>query len=328
MPLQPIDVPSLLSAVVWPVIVIFGLIFFRHPVTELVTIIGQRVQKFSFSGFSLELAEAKEMRSPILDTEIRQLDAGLIVQSGSTAISQLLLRLQENHQHDYVMIDLGSESSPRWLTSRLYLLTFLITVIDRPISMVFVENTAGVRKRFIGISAAERVRWALARRYGWLESAAAVAWAVLGGLYCDPVTSQPTVTGISSPFDPATQKLAESQTTQFIQSFLNSIRAAGPAPLSTTPEANDWIPLNDQTIEHAKWLNSDRIERLLGPELTNSSVVLMPNQSVNEAGPLIVKQRGRFVAVLDTDRSFRCLVDRFTALDSVAKQFLKAEAKP
>jgi hypothetical protein len=320
MNIQPIDLPSLLRAVIWPLLAVVAFIAFRRPLGVLVTILGQRVHKFSVGGFSMELAEVSEMKTQTLETEIRQLDAGLIPQSGSNAISQLLFQLQTERNHDYITLDLGSETSPRWLTSRLYLLAFLITLIDRPICMVFVETNGGVRKRFVGTAAPNRVRWALGRRYGWFETASAAAYATLGGVYCNAniLTINPAS---SFQFDATTGSLAEWQVIQLMQSFLHSIR--GPQPIPPNPEAEPWVPLNDGVSEHAKWVDGARIERLLGADLNVSSVVLMPNQTVDDLGGAVPRQQGRYVAVLDTDRSFRCLVDRMAALESLSKEFRK-----
>lgn len=324
MNLQPIDLPSLLRAVIWPMIAVVALIAFRRPLGVLVTILGQRVHKFSVGGFSMELAEVSEMKTQTLDTEIRQLDAGLIPQSGSTAISQLLFQLQTERNHDYITIDLGSETSPRWLTSRLYLLAFLITLIDRPICMVFVETTnGGVRKRFVGTAAPNRVRWALGRRYGWFETASAAAYATVGGVYCNANTLTINPAG-GFQFDATTGVLVEWQVTQVMQSFLQSIR--GPQPIPPNPEAEQWVPLNDGVSEHAKWVDGSRIERLLGTDLNTSSVMLMPNQTVDDLGGAVLRQQARYVAVLDTDRTFRCLVDRMAALESLSKELRKQTA--
>jgi hypothetical protein len=188
MSIQPIDLAALLAAVTWPLIIVVAFTVFRHPLSELVGTFGQRARKFSFGGVSLELAEVSEMRPQSLEAEIRQLDAGLIPQSGSSAIAGLLKQLQSGGEYDYIVIDLGSESSPRWLTSRLYLLAFLIAPIDRPKCFVFLETVGSVRKRFVGTASPHRVRWALVRRYGWLESASVAAYESLGGLQLDPGT--------------------------------------------------------------------------------------------------------------------------------------------
>jgi hypothetical protein len=114
MNIQPIDLPSLVRALIWPLIALIAFVAFRHHMSDLLSILGQRVRTFSFGGVSLELAEVSELKPPpSLDTEIRQLDAGLIPQSGVTGLTALLQQLQSRGKHDYIVIDLGSESSPR-----------------------------------------------------------------------------------------------------------------------------------------------------------------------------------------------------------------------
>ena len=48
MNIQPIDVPSLLREITWPVIVVVAFFVFRSPLTDLVRIMGRNVRKLSF----------------------------------------------------------------------------------------------------------------------------------------------------------------------------------------------------------------------------------------------------------------------------------------
>ena len=161
MSIQPIEVPSLLRAITWPVIVIVIFFVFRRTLSDLVGVMGRNVRKFSVAGVSLELAEIREVKLYSLETEIRRLDAGPSPQSGSSGISDLITQLQYGGQRDYIEIELGSESSPQWLTSRLYLLAFL-TSFHQPKCMVFVHTVEGVNRRFLGTIPPDQVRWALA----------------------------------------------------------------------------------------------------------------------------------------------------------------------
>lgn len=174
---QPIDVPSLLRAITWPVIVVIAFLLFRRPLSDLVAVLGRSLRKLSFAGVSVELAQVSDVKPNALDTEIRQLDAAASPQSGATGISGLITQLQSGRQRDYIVIDLGSQSSPRWLTSRLYLLTFVISLIHEPKCLVFVHTSCEISRRFLGIASPDAVRWALARTYPWLESASSAAYA-------------------------------------------------------------------------------------------------------------------------------------------------------
>lgn len=83
-----------------------------------------------------------------------------------------------------------------------------------------------------------------------------------------------------------------------------------------------------QMSEHARWLDGARIERLLGSDLGNSQVVRLPNKTVNDLTDAVLSEQGRFVAIVDPDKTFRGLVDRLAALERVASEFLrKAHSK-
>jgi len=406
MNIQPIDLPALVRALIWPLIAIIGFIVFRRPLGDLVRILGQKVRKFSVGGLSLELAEISEMKAPqALETEIRQLDAGLLPQSGPSAISGLLMQLQHGERQDYIVIDLGSESSPRWLTSRLYLLALLITSIDRPLCLVFVETAGGLCNRFSGLASPDQVRKALGRSYSWLESAGTAAFAILGGL---PSTATGLLLNppITFQFDPATGLLNDYQVNQFMQQFLTWIRVQPPLPgtlpgpviaslsplggpagttvtitgakfgdaqqptkavtfnqtiavatswndtqiVATVPsgattgnvvvvagglasnglpftvgptDSAEWVLLPSGVLEHTKWLDGSRLRRVLGNDLNRSCVVLLPNKTVNDLADVIVNQKGRYVAAVDPDKTFRGLVDRSAVLETSAREFVK-----
>jgi IPT/TIG domain len=404
--MQPIDLPSLLRAITWPVIVVIAFFVFRRPLGELVLVLGRRAHKFSFGGLSLQLAEVSEAKPLSLDAEIRQLDTGAIPQSGSTGISELIAELQRGQKHDYIVIDLGSESSPRWLTSRLYLLTFLISFLHQPKCLVFVHTVGGVTKRFLGKASPDSVRWGLARKYPWLESASSAAYAlVVAGLYCDNnIVSVPPDALVQ--FDQATGTIQNAQLVQCMQNFLSLIRLpplpteaplgpvitslsplGGPVgssvsiagvkfgdnkqptdcvtfngiPAATTSWGNteiiatvpvgatsgfvvvtalglasnaipftvgtagsaEWMCLPNGALEHAKWLDGPGLERLMSGSLDTSHLTLSLNQNVKDVSDSILTQGGMLIAIVDSDKTFRGLVDRSSVLERLAAEVSK-----
>jgi hypothetical protein len=302
MSFQPLDLPSLLRAALWPTIVVIALVIFRRQLPDLVRILSQRINKFSFAGLSLGLAVLPEMRSAAIEIEVRRLDAAQPAESGVSSIGGLFGEL-ERGEGAYIVIDLGSESDRRWLTSRLYLLAFLIIFIERQIYLVFVETAGGLRKHFVGTASSNSIRRCLARHYGWLEAKMAEAYgAIIGSLQLDL-----TVVRLAAP-----------QVTDLINQYLDNIRKPEPAP-----DSEEWVALNDGMVEHARWLDGARIERLLGHDLNTSNVVLMPNQSIDSLGESILSQQGSVVAILEMDRTFRGFADRSATLESLGSAFLK-----
>jgi hypothetical protein len=135
MHIQPLDIPALLRAITWPLIVVTAFAIFRRPLAILISLVGQKVSKLSFGKFSIEMAQVPEMKPQAMDAEIRELDAGLTPQSGTTGLTALVNELQSGGKRDYVVIDFGSDTAPRWLSSRLYLLSFLLTLINRQLCL-------------------------------------------------------------------------------------------------------------------------------------------------------------------------------------------------
>lgn len=319
MKIEPIDLPAFVGSLSWPIVAGVAIFIFRQPAAELVRLLLRRISKFSFAGFSIELAELSEVKPSFLEVDVRQLDATPMVQSGTDGISGIFAQLQHGGRKGYLVIDLGSEPAPRWLTSRLYLLSFLMTLIDHSICLVFVETVGSVRKRFVGTCPPDSVRWGLARRYPWLESAMAAAYAGVGGAYCAAagiLQVQPTS---NFQLDPAFGGLSAMQMNQLMQNFLAYVRGT---PVASENSGSEWVALGSGTIEHAKWLDSARVERLFESSFETSAVVLLPNQNIRELRDRILETPGQFVAVVDTDRTFRNLVDRSVLLESLARSFL------
>jgi hypothetical protein len=121
--------------------------------------------------------------------------------------------------------------------------------------------------------------------------------------------------------DPATGHIVSSRVTQLMATFLGLIRVQQSA--SPPVDAGEWTSLNNGQLEHARWLDGARIERLLGRELSTSSVVLMPNQNIDSIRETVLAQQGHFVAILEMDRSFRSLADRIATVESLVNAFLK-----
>jgi hypothetical protein len=233
--------------------------------------------------------------------------------------------LQFGQPRGYVLIDLGSATAPRWLTSRLYLLSFLITLTERPIEIVFVHSQGEISRRFLGVVAPDRVRWALAQRYSWFEPAMANAYALLTGpVIKPPAAPAPGYPNLNDPLlDPDTKRISVTQVPILIQYFLSNVQDNRSSATVTQVKSADWVELGGGKIEYSKWIDKERIERLLSADLTRSFIVVPPNQVIDDLGLPLLKQKDRYIAVLDAERTFQNLLDRSAVLDGLAREFLK-----
>jgi hypothetical protein len=108
---------------------------------------------------------------------------------------------------------------------------------------------------------------------------------------------------------------------ELVQQFLVFIRL--PIAAETAVDPDEWVTLTGQFCEHGKCLDGARVERLLGSDLGGSKGVLLPNKTVNDLADAVLSQQGRFVAIVEPDKTFRSLVDRSALLEGLAREVLK-----
>jgi len=310
MAVDPLNIPALLQAVLWPALVVFGALVFRQPLSTLIDALSRGLTKLSFAGFTLELKSLSEVRAPLLDIDLRELGAGGPPESGP---SDLLEQLHDQAKGDYVVIDLGDEESPRWLTSRLYLFGLVLSRVSRIKCFVFTMAERGVKGRFIGTASPDTVRWALARRYPAFEYAHSQAYAEV---YRD--------FGVT-PFLAREGAWSESRVKKLTQRFLAEIQTSGALalPFRNPEQAKDTIEIGNGVSEYAKWVNAARLERVLGSGLATSAIVVPSGKSLRSVSTEILRQSDRFVGIVGMEGTFRDLVDRQDVLASLARETLQ-----
>jgi hypothetical protein len=246
-------IPSILNAVAWPLVVVVALFVFRRSIPGLAKLAGERVQKVSFAGIGVEFAAMRNITPATLDVELRQMSGAPPIQSGSGSVYQVYHDLLMSGSRGYVIVELGSDDAPQWLSSRLYLLAYLITLVEQSICMVFVETVGGFRRRFVGVASPDDVRWTLTRRYVWLEPAMAGAYATFSRGAYQPVDQN---TGQTNPptgplIDRATGRLAEYQASQLMFAFLTNVQTTTLPPNAPNNQADDWTRLENGIVEYA-----------------------------------------------------------------------------
>ncbi len=94
MTIQPIDIPSLLHAVTWPLIAVVIFILFQEPLGDVVSVLSKRIHKISLGWVSIELAEFTKINAQAVDADIRELEASLIPRREVSVITRLLRLMQ------------------------------------------------------------------------------------------------------------------------------------------------------------------------------------------------------------------------------------------
>lgn len=300
-------IAEFIAALLWPIVVMVALLLFRASLNTLLRTVGERATRLSLLNISLELAALPEFQPPQSLDQIRELTSDLGSQSSETAIFQELVTASNA---EFIIIDLGSPSKPRWLTSRLYIFALLLERMRGIRCIVFVESSDDKRRSYIGCAFPTTVRWALASRYPWLEQSYAAAYS--------GAAAQPEFRVLSQ-----WGTLPSPAASMIVQQFLSSIRRY-PEPGQLVDD--EWVDIPNKGQEHAKWIDVPRLERILGPALFRAAVPASLDLASNEVALRVLRRPVPFVARVSDHNRFETLVDRGDLLEQLALREAKVHS--
>ena len=291
-----------LKAVAWPIVVAFSLYLFRRPLVELIGSVVTRATKVSLFEVSIELAKLPELHSSWSagGADVRKLTPSMLFDSYSQALfTELLNPLYV----DYAIVDLST--GREWLTSRLFVFALVLGERRGLRTFVFLETAAGIRRRFLGVATSADVTRKLGERYPFLYKA---AWQALGEQYAviPPLGVDYLVKRY---LEELQTEIAPPDTDK--QSYLEFQAVVPGAPPGTPPK---------QTWERAQWIDGARLERDLDGVLANTWFEDSPDIPRSIASKAIARRDGAFVALVNSDRQFQGLVDRYVLLDQYSKR--------
>ena len=300
------DFTDFVGTIVWPAVAVGTLVAFRRPLARFLDILGQRATKVSVYEVAIELATIPEFAPTWSSgsTDVRQLTPAHAIDSGSDT---LFKQLTVNIAADYAIVDLGK--GHQWLTSRLFIFAVMLERMRGLRCFVFLETRGDVRRRFLGTASPDKVRWALARQYPWLEAAFAQAYSAIAA-YAPETSNDPYVFSDVSALQPQTSKT-------LIQNFLLKIQLTATPPVDGI---ETWESLSNGPLlwERAKWLNGDRLEQDLQGVLQDSWYLDSPDTPSAKRMEAILRREGPFVALVEEERRFKRLVDRQALLEQWA----------
>jgi hypothetical protein len=299
---------DLLKSLAWPAVVVFSLYLFRRPLTDLVAQVARRASKLSVYQVSVELATLPELSSSwsIGSADVRQLTSSQIFDSPSSTLFEELLK---PGRVDYAVVDLGT--GEKWLTSRLFIFALILGAVTRLRAFVFVENSGGVRRRFLGIATPSSIQSALATQYPWLEEAylRAAAAQYFPPLPDSRFSNQP----------PLFTSTEQSRVINFVQGFIENIQRTTCPPAQ---EAGSHLEISSEphVWERAHWIDGERLEHDLAGHLEYARYEDSPDEPQSMVAEGVARRKGTFVALVDEDRRFVGLIDRHALLDQMWKQ--------
>jgi hypothetical protein len=180
----------------WPVAVFVLVVVLRRQIGDFLSAIGGRITQVSVMSVTIELAVATETVPTwrgVGGDDVR----GLVPaqQVNDSYFDTLRQSLQVPGTADYFVVDLKSDGRKEWLTSRLYLFTYLLSRMKGVRAIVFTATRGDVARSFLGVAGSEELLHVLAAAEPWLRLARMQVEADQVGRLPDPVASQPPLPG-------------------------------------------------------------------------------------------------------------------------------------
>lgn len=346
---------SLVEHVIWPVTVLVLVLALRRQIGEFLSTVGGRIKQVSVMSVTIELAVATEMVPSWRGTGGEDVRGLVAAQDVNDAYFDTLRQsLWSPGTADFFVVDLKSDGQKEWLTSRLYLFTYMLSRMKGVRSIVFTATRGDMGRSFLGVARTEELLNALAAAEPWLRLARLQVEAGRPPVLIE--SSQPTspAVPVAPPAVPVAPP-ANAPVLQDIDEWWRSMRAnllpTDPLHLSkqflehiqwvqpvgaADPEAG-WLQLPDapgqvpdapgqvNAWEHATWITaSDLTDGLLRDAVQPDSYVL-DDRSWSADGRVraVARAPGDFIAVLGPSRRFQRLIDRRSLLEALGAAAVK-----
>lgn len=302
---------SIVPAIAWPVAVLLIVLMMRQPLAGALGGILSRVKGFSLAGFAIEMeaVAAKSSNMEAID-ELRDVASDAAFADSS---SQLKASLATQEPADYAVVNLGA--GEEWLTSRLYLLASFAARM-RSIRLVVFVGTRDGRVQYLGAAASDKLEWALAARYPWLEIACCVAFQKMS--IGSPVQ---TMERGDPPFG-ANGRLDQFGFSQLVQWFRQELQVRNqnpPVRPATNRQPTGWTQIGASVWERGSWLTEELLSDILGSDFLRPAITRTLATSNEEVVKAVLRADADLVPVVDEQRALREVIKRRTFLNRLAR---------
>ncbi|HPH34258.1 MAG TPA: hypothetical protein PLU94_02090 [Methanoregulaceae archaeon] len=331
-----LDIAAILSAIIWPIVVIAILVFYRKEIPTVFKWLKSHVKKFEFQGISIELAEANGYSLDWSATEHDLRSQATFTDVGSSSeMPHFLSQITEGGKTEYAIVNLSN--GKKWLSSRIFIMTILYTQMKGIEGIVFLEKTDYVRKKFLGWAEPITIIKAFGKRYTWFEKEYISAYSeIFSGFITTSDNELPKtqkdkerIQGyftINRDGDLFFEHFTPEVRINIMIKFLNSIQKKR----SEIPSDKlyEWVRIDsnpeetDQDIhEHSRFIDADKLEEILGNGLFRPAVSEhdLDSMNVRERVRKILSYPYRFVAVTSENGRFEYLVDRNKLIEQLVK---------
>lgn len=293
----------------WPGLAALTLLIFRKQIAEVLTQGARRLRRPQAQEVSVDLKTLAALSASwaVGSTDVRLLTSPQVFNGNSKPFFQELLN---NGSADYVVVDLGK--GQEWLTSRLFLFALILGMVRNLRTLVFLESSNGVRRRFLATANPSDVYRTLALRYPWLEE----AWLQASAAQYSRESSEADGARTSSHRQPLFSGADVEMVKGFAHDFIQRIQRTAVPPV----EDQDFYLKGGtptEIWEKTQWMDGERLERDLAGCLQYDWCENSPDRPPRAIASSVTRRHAPLVALVDSDRRFLGLVDRYALLDEM-----------
>ncbi len=288
---------ELVKILIWPVVVIAGYLLLRKYIPYLIA----RINKVTVFGVEINLEGADITKTPFENIDLNKISK--LIGTGSTSYIDDLLNTVfrfNKYEIDYVKIDLGSGNN--WLASRLYILAILMNLKGLKY-WVIVYSDKDEEKKYLGWVTSEIIIRKLSEKYPELVETFNDLHDQLNLKIDNSILDSDNLGNIVHSF------ISKLQTEDYKEYSVK---------LSRGSEGNK----EEIYFERTEWLNKSLFEELFNNSLNQNYIVDDPYKSNEEQVKAILRQKGKYIGVIDKKEKFKRLIDRDVILEKVALKII------
>jgi len=319
-----LDVAAMLSACIWPIVVLAILLTFRKPLGLLLSGLSGRLTKLSAFNVSIELVTLTSPREPWTNPNIpehSEISGGDVV---DTTHKTLFDRISADTPWDYLIVDV--KDGQFWFVSRVFIFTVFLQAIRDLKCVVFVQTSGEFHRRLLGIASPAAVRMALVRAFPWMEEALARALHPYRRLFLEPTLPLSDAGQIIQAFIRDRDMKLDCQPEEYIKSTNNCDIPTEQRP--TDPVIpSEWTRRGSMnTWEHTQWLNLDIINTVLRKsffEWDSSHYKELSGILAEKWSQELLHRKAPFIALVNSKDEFQRLLDRQKLVALVAETLIE-----
>ena len=310
---------DLVEHIIWPIVLLVLVFVLRRQIGDFLSAIGGRITQVSVMSVTIDLATATETIPPWRGYGGEDVRGLVVAQDVSDSYFDTLRQsLSVAGTADFFVVDLKSDGRKEWLTSRLYLFTWVLSRMKGVRTVVFTATRGDVAHSYLGVAGTEELLHALAAAEPWLRLARLQVEA----------PNVTTLQDIDEWWQSVRANPAQTDPLNISRQFLEHVQSA--QSVDPPEPESEWLLLpstpGQGTIwEHATWITtSDLTDGMLRDAVQPDSYVLDDRSwSAEERVKAVAQTQSDFVALLGPTRRFERLVDRRSLLEELGKVTFK-----